>query len=227
MAHYSHCMKLHAHCRATMGIRSYFWRMAEKIMNISAPMDDPKRRDAMREILTRLRDETYEEIARFREDQGQFRETTPGDEMDQARASMAIDTHANLIDRAESRLRLIDEALARVDNGAYGICIDCGEPIGIERLKALPFALRCIDDEIRNSKAAARRGRPDEGAGRHWVPPADMNYNADSDAEALRDRNSPDDLTVVSADDMMDVDEQPGGEPERPRRGRRPGTRNR
>ena len=196
-------------------------------MDISSHMGDPKRRDALREILTRLRDETYEEIARFREDQGQFRETTPGDEMDEARASMAIDTHANLIDRAESRLRLIDGALARVDNGTYGICVDCGEPIGIERLKALPFAMRCVDDETRRGREASRRGRPDEGTGRQWVPPADMNYNNDTDTEALRDRDSADELEVVSTNDVFGADEPAGATPEKPRRGRKPRARGR
>lgn len=195
-------------------------------MNISSQITDPKRRDALREILTRLRDETYQEIARFREDQGQFRETTPGDEMDVARASMAIDTHANLIDRAESRLRLIDEALARVDNGTYGICVDCGESIGIERLKALPFAMRCVDDESRRGRDASRRGRPDEGTGRQWVPPADMNYNGDTETEALRERDSADELQVVSGDDVFGADDQPGGA-EKSRRGRRPRARSR
>jgi DnaK suppressor protein len=196
----------------------------EERMDMSAQMIDPKRRDAVHGILTRLRDETYEEIARFRQDQGQFRETSPGDEMDQARASMAIDTQANLIDRAEHRLRLIDEALARVENGTYGICADCGEQIGIERLKVLPFALRCIDDENRHNKDATRRGRPDEGIGRQWVPPADMNYNNDTETEVMRDRGSADDLAVVPADDVFGAGEEGGG-PEKPRRGRRPRNR--
>jgi hypothetical protein len=140
---------------------------------------------------------------------------------------MAIDTQANLIDRAESRLRLIDDALTRVDNGTYGICVDCGEPIPIERLRALPFALRCIEDETRRGKEAARRGRPDEGTGRQWVPPADMNYNSDTDTEAMRDRNSSDELEVVSSDEVHGADTPPPGEGDRPRRGRRPRSRSR
>lgn len=35
-------------------------------------------------------------------------------------------------------------ALARIDNGTYGICAVCGEPIGRERLAARPIATRCI-----------------------------------------------------------------------------------
>lgn len=35
-------------------------------------------------------------------------------------------------------------ALARIDNGTYGICTSCGEAIGLERLQARPIATRCI-----------------------------------------------------------------------------------
>ncbi|MDI3342078.1 MAG: TraR/DksA C4-type zinc finger protein [Sphaerobacter sp.] len=38
----------------------------------------------------------------------------------------------------------IDEALARLERGTYGVCIDCGELIDPARLKALPTAVRCL-----------------------------------------------------------------------------------
>jgi DnaK suppressor protein len=44
--------------------------------------------------------------------------------------------------RAE--IRQIKTALSRIANDTYGICAECGGPIGTERLKALPTALRCI-----------------------------------------------------------------------------------
>ena len=43
----------------------------------------------------------------------------------------------------------IDAALSRIDAGTYGECIDCGDDIPIERLKAVPFALRDADCESR------------------------------------------------------------------------------
>jgi len=52
------------------------------------------------------------------------------------------------------RMRLIDSALSRIKNGRYGLCMRCGKKIKIERLKAIPYALMCIDcknnDERRN-----------------------------------------------------------------------------
>jgi len=39
----------------------------------------------------------------------------------------------------------IDEALLRLADGTYGICEDCGREISERRLKAVPFARRCIE----------------------------------------------------------------------------------
>ncbi len=43
------------------------------------------------------------------------------------------------------KLKQIDEALAKIGNGTYGICEECGEEIPVARLKILPFAKLCID----------------------------------------------------------------------------------
>ena len=41
-------------------------------------------------------------------------------------------------------LRLIEEALARLEKDEYGICIDCDEQISERRLENFPYAARCI-----------------------------------------------------------------------------------
>ncbi|HEX9123838.1 MAG TPA: TraR/DksA C4-type zinc finger protein [Actinomycetota bacterium] len=41
--------------------------------------------------------------------------------------------------------RLVNRALTKMELGTYGICERCGQPIAIERLEALPWALLCID----------------------------------------------------------------------------------
>lgn len=48
-------------------------------------------------------------------------------------------------DRERRLLSKIDEAIARIDDGTYGICEDCGEEIGIKRLEARPVTTLCID----------------------------------------------------------------------------------
>lgn len=43
------------------------------------------------------------------------------------------------------RIRQIDEALARIEEGTYGACTSCGNDIPIERLRFLPHAALCVD----------------------------------------------------------------------------------
>ena len=50
-----------------------------------------------------------------------------------------------LRDRTDQQLALVEAALARLDDGTFGTCIRCGQPIAAERLEALPWAPRCID----------------------------------------------------------------------------------
>lgn len=49
------------------------------------------------------------------------------------------------IDQARARLQQVDEALARMDEGRYGICVDCGQEINPARLEARPLSIRCVD----------------------------------------------------------------------------------
>ncbi len=41
-------------------------------------------------------------------------------------------------------LREIDDALRRIENGLYGTCLDCEEPISAKRLDAVPWARYCV-----------------------------------------------------------------------------------
>ena len=43
----------------------------------------------------------------------------------------------------------VDRALAKVDEGTYGTCDVCGDPIPEGRLEALPWATRCVKDASR------------------------------------------------------------------------------
>jgi DnaK suppressor protein len=45
----------------------------------------------------------------------------------------------------ERLLGAIDAALARIENGTYGKCVNCGAQIPEERLEAMPWATLCID----------------------------------------------------------------------------------
>lgn len=46
--------------------------------------------------------------------------------------------------RNQKRLRHINEALKRIENGEYGECIECGEDIAVARLEIMPEVAQCI-----------------------------------------------------------------------------------
>ncbi|MBN2208919.1 MAG: RNA polymerase-binding protein DksA [Candidatus Coatesbacteria bacterium] len=50
-----------------------------------------------------------------------------------------------LREREQKLLAKIDESLAKIDKGVYGICESCGGDIGVDRLEARPVAKLCID----------------------------------------------------------------------------------
>lgn len=50
-----------------------------------------------------------------------------------------------LVGSLRNELREVERALEKLDDGGYGICERCGEPIGEDRLDAIPWATLCID----------------------------------------------------------------------------------
>lgn len=63
------------------------------------------------------------------------------------------DDQANLLEHAADQREQVEAALARLDAGTYGICVDCGEPIPDARLEVRPEAARCIADQERHEAA--------------------------------------------------------------------------
>ena len=64
-----------------------------------------------------------------------------------AQVKFADDVLTSLSETSRREVMQIDAALGRMDEGEYGECIDCGQEIPIARLRALPFTLRCQEDE--------------------------------------------------------------------------------
>jgi DnaK suppressor protein len=67
-----------------------------------------------------------------------------------AQSELADYTLSSLMEAQRRELMLIDAALRRMDLGVFGSCVDCGFEISLERLKALPFAIRCEEDASRH-----------------------------------------------------------------------------
>ena len=64
---------------------------------------------------------------------------------DTASATLDREIDYSLEENSEQVLRAIDGALQRIEEGTYGTCTTCGQPISEERLEAIPYATQCID----------------------------------------------------------------------------------
>jgi len=69
----------------------------------------------------------------------------PLDFTDQASIESERDLNIHIKEREARLTAKIKEALARLEDGSFGICEDCGEPIAEKRLKARPVTTLCID----------------------------------------------------------------------------------
>lgn len=63
-----------------------------------------------------------------------------------------------LRNNAEDLLAQVDAALQRLDEGTYGMCARCGQPIAAERLEALPYATLCITCQAEVERSRLRAG---------------------------------------------------------------------
>jgi RNA polymerase-binding protein DksA len=105
--------------------------------------------------------------AEIDDDEDRFRKDNVGelagptaDPADASVADLIADIDGAEADRDLRELRELEAALARIDQGTYGECVDCGRDIGFERLMAQPTARRCIECQSRYEKTFAVPGAP-------------------------------------------------------------------
>jgi DnaK suppressor protein len=117
-------------------------------------MLEDRRRELMSDVQGRIRD--------VRSSEGKDREVL--DQGESSEVDIQEDIEFALIQMKAETLNKINEALARLDEGRYGHCYECGEEIAEARLRALPFAVRCKDCEeerevaIQRERTMSRRG---------------------------------------------------------------------
>lgn len=74
------------------------------------------------------------------------------DPTDQAVAELDSNFLLRLRGREQKLLKKIDEAIARIEGGTYGVCESCGEQINIKRLEARPVTTLCIECKTRQEQ---------------------------------------------------------------------------
>lgn len=93
-----------------------------------------------RRLWTALREEIFKKLGE--EYHEQF--STPQDLEDIAMLNFIEDKGLILADIHRQEIEALDGALIRLDKGTYGLCVECGKDIDIERLKVMPYADSCV-----------------------------------------------------------------------------------
>lgn len=60
---------------------------------------------------------------------------------------LEMNQEQSMLVNEQALLTMVQRALMRIEEGTYGTCVDCGQPIPEKRLEAIPWAARCIKDE--------------------------------------------------------------------------------
>ena len=124
---------------------------SEKLAEVRERLLDRKRR---------LWREVKEQLKRDIGDGYQEMLSTARDEEDQATVSVLAETHLSLLGPKRQELEAIEEALNRLEEGSYGLCDACSQPIEPRRLEIMPetpLCRNCMSHREKLAKAAATR----------------------------------------------------------------------
>ena len=127
----------------------------KKKISSSAPAAPRTRQQDLREMLLARRQELLKEMRLRMED---IRTAGPPDIQrlgEDADADAHQEVELAMVQIKGETLKRIEAALERIESGAYGNCISCGEEIPKNRLMALPFAVRCTACEQERERGDA------------------------------------------------------------------------
>ncbi|MCE5313230.1 MAG: TraR/DksA C4-type zinc finger protein [Nitrospiraceae bacterium] len=116
-----------------------------------AVLSKQDRNERLRRILISKREEllkeSQSEIRKYISGEKRQLVETVMDDGDLSVVDLSEDINLKKLSTHKDMLTKIDIALRKIDEGTYGICEECGEEISEERLKVLPFAIYCRDDQ--------------------------------------------------------------------------------
>jgi RNA polymerase-binding protein DksA len=129
-------------------------------MNRKQTQEDRRRFEVLSRMLTERQSEIRNKLRSLREVLPSA-VTQVKDDEERSMEDFVLGMDFALMEMESETLRKIDEALARLEEGTYGVCSECDEGIAEARLKALPFASLCRDcQEQAEETQAARNARP-------------------------------------------------------------------
>ena len=90
---------------------------------------------------------------------GERREGSPfGKREEEATEALELEKRLTLENRIRGQIAGIERALRKFEEGTYGLCDSCGQPIDPARLEALPQASLCLNCKAKQAKNA--KGKP-------------------------------------------------------------------
>jgi RNA polymerase-binding protein DksA len=111
----------------------------------------------MEEQLISMRKELLDKLS---EDNVDFRDMVNSmgikDSIDVAADDIAFKKMEAINQHEASRLKAIENALARIHNGRYGVCLKCGKKIPEQRLRAIPYSVLCVQCKNAEEKPGHR-----------------------------------------------------------------------
>ncbi len=104
-----------------------------------------KEMEKFRRLLDEKKASLSAEIAKTRSAEEETTEESTQDIADKAVSSYTREFLYSLTDGERSTLLQIDDALGRIDDGTYGLCLNCGRLMADKRLTAVAWASYCLD----------------------------------------------------------------------------------
>jgi DnaK suppressor protein len=117
--------------------------------------------DRCKEVLQNKERELEGEVVRLREEGRDSRSAEVEDPIDYVTSSQGQAAAFEASTRLSDTLAAVRDALQRLDNGSYGICIDCGRPVEEARLEAVPWTPYCKADQEKHDAAETRAAAAD------------------------------------------------------------------
>jgi DnaK suppressor protein len=117
--------------------------------------------DHFRQILSSWKRDLMEEVDRTVHHMKDEAANFP-DPNDRATQESEFSLELRTRDRERKLIRKIDEAIARIDDGSYGYCVETGEEIGVKRLEARPVATLSVEAQERRERREKQYGDRDD-----------------------------------------------------------------
>jgi DnaK suppressor protein len=132
--------------------------MATKIDNLSRDMDK-KRLDSFKKRLEERQQALRRAVSRTEEDGRIADQDSAQDIADRAASSYTKEFLFSQSNNERQLLQMVETALQRIREGAFGECVSCGNEINAKRLEAVPWTRYCIDCQEKKEKGQLEEAR--------------------------------------------------------------------